>query len=389
MVLVIGSAITSFNRRKDNTSPADWAGEAFESALEMADVDRLHIDALIVSSESDFFSLQLNPASILAGHLGLIGAETLRVEGGGASGQLAVHAGVERILSGRAKCVAVLGVDPSASALSGGSVRQLYGYSFDFWTDGLTGATSTALYALSWQAYAAETGGDAALLNVVTRKNRRNALRNPLAHLPRNHTPEDFEASPMIASPYRRLHCSPLSDGAAVLILASQEAAPKSRQTKAPSITGIGAASDQPALGHRTHAGRFSAKTKAAGRALDMANTNIQAIDTAEVYDAYAGAELQALDALGLSATPNKDMQNGVFDRDGARPINLSGGLLGQGAPVGATGVAQTATCARLLEGRYHEGLQPDRTLRHSLADTHGGIGTTCAVTVLEAGPAA
>ena len=78
MVLVIGSAITPFNRRKDHTSPADWAEDAFDRALGMATLDRRDLDALIVSSESDFFSLQLNPASILAGHLGLVGAETMR-----------------------------------------------------------------------------------------------------------------------------------------------------------------------------------------------------------------------------------------------------------------------------------------------------------------------
>lgn len=386
MVLVIGTAITPFNRRKDATAPADWAGQAFDAALRMADLDRSDLDALIVSSESDFFSLQLNPASVLAGHLGLVGAQTMRVEGGGASGQLAVHAAVDRILTGRARFVAVLGVDPSASALGGDSIRKLYGYSFDFWTDGLTGATASALYALSWQAYAAGGGNTEAALNTVVTKNRGNAMRNPNAHLPRIHTTDDFDTSPMIASPYRRLHCSPLSDGAAVLILSAQDAAPQARQRVAPRISGIGAASDQPGLGHRKTPGHFTAKTSAARQALNMAGIQIDAVDTAEVYDAYAGSEVQAIDALGLSSAPLDDLADGVFHRDGARPINLSGGLLGQGAPVGATGVTQTATCAQLLEGRYHAELQPGRPLRHALADTHGGVGTTCAVTVLSAG---
>ena len=62
---------------------------------------------------------------------------------------------------------------------------------------------------------------------------------------------------------------------------------------------------------------------------------------------------------------------------------------MGQGAPVGATGVGQTATCALMLEGRYHAGLQPNAPLGHALADTHGGVGTTCAVTTLSAGASA
>lgn len=389
MVLVIGAAQTPFNKRRDGSGFRDWAGDAFDAALAMSGIDRTDIDALIVGSESDFFTLQLNPASVLAQDLGLLGAEPLRVEGGGATGQLAVHAGVERILSGRARHVAVVGFDPSASSLAGDSIRELYGYSFDFWTDGLAGITATGLYALSWQAFAAEYGGKSEDLDLVTIKNRGNAMRNPNAHLPREHLAEDFAASPMIAAPYRRLHCSPLSDGAAALVLSSPDAAPASRRKNAARIAGIGAASDLPGLGHRKTPGAFTAKTKAAQRAFDMAGVGAAQISFAEVYDAYAGAELQAIAALGLAADPVKAMRAGDFDENGACPVNLSGGLMGQGAPVGATGVAQTATCALLLEGRYHAGLQPDRALSHALADTHGGVGTTCAVTVLSAGEAA
>ncbi|MEM8729185.1 MAG: thiolase family protein [Pseudomonadota bacterium] len=389
LVLVIGAAQTPFNRRRDGSGFRDWASEAFDAALAMSGIARGDIDALIVASESDFFTLQLNPASVLAQDLGLCGVETLRVEGGGATGQLAVHAGVERIVSGRARHVAVVGVDPSASALAGDSIRELYGYSFDFWTDGLSGVTATSLYALSWQAFAAAHGGHADDLNAVTIKNRRNAMSNPNAHLPRAHEAEDFAASPMIAAPYCRLHCSPLSDGAAALILSARDAAPGARVQRASRITGIGAGSDAPGLGHRRDPGTFTAKTEAASRALGMAGLSASHIAIAEVYDAYAGAEVQAAGALGLAEDPLRALRDGRFDADGSCPINISGGLMGQGAPVGATGVGQTATCALLLEGRYHAALQPMRPLGHALADTHGGVGTTCAVTVLRAGEAA
>lgn len=389
MVLVIGAAQTPFNKRRDGSSFRDWASDAFNAALAMSSIEHSDIDALIVASESDFFTLQLNPASVLAQDFGLIGAETLRVEGGGATGQLAVHAGVERIMSGRARHVAVVGVDPSASQLSGDSIRELYGYSFDFWTDGLAGVTATSLYALSWQAFAAGTGGTVADLNAVTLKNRNNAMLNPNAHLPRQHDTEEFATSPQIASPYCRLHCSPLSDGAAALILTNSDAAPDLRRKTAPQITGIGSASDFPGLGHRENPGKFVAKTLAAKRAMKMAGISASDIAVVEVYDAYAGAELQGIAALGLSDDPICDLHNGKFSNGGPCPINLSGGLMGQGAPVGATGVSQTATCALMLEGRYHAGLQPDGPLGHALADTHGGVATTCAVTTLCAGPSA
>ncbi len=385
-VIVTGAAQTPFNRRKDGSGPRDWAADAFWDALAMAQIEPAEIDALVVASESDFFSLQLNPSSILATELGLTGAAAMRCEGGGASGQLAVHAAAMAVQSGAARHVAVIGVDPSASSLSGDAVRALYGFSFDAWTDGMTGVTSTALYALSWQVFAAQQGLGAGHLAAVTMQNRANARANPDAHLSRSDSTEQIAASPMIASPYRRLHCSPLSDGAAAVILSRDTARTR---PAAPRLVGIGAATDHMHLGARKDPGVFAAKRIAMQRACAVAGITPREIGLAEVYDAYAGAQMQALAALSLSEDVRADLDAGVFAPEGRCPVNLSGGLMGQGAPVGATGVAQVASCARLLEGRYHPGLQPEALPRYALADTHGGVCTSAAVTILERGEAA
>ncbi|MEM1400757.1 MAG: hypothetical protein AAGF58_12785, partial [Pseudomonadota bacterium] len=113
MVAILGAALTNFNRRKDGSSFRDWAADAFLRALAMSGLECSDIDALFLASESDFFTLQLNPASVLADDLGLAGAASARIEGGGASGQLAVHAAVNAILAGSATRAAVIGVDPS------------------------------------------------------------------------------------------------------------------------------------------------------------------------------------------------------------------------------------------------------------------------------------
>jgi acetyl-CoA C-acetyltransferase len=381
-VAVAGSALTPFGRRKDHSSFRDWAADAFFGALTMADLDQSDIDMVIVASESDFFTLQLNPASVIADDLGLAGAATFRVEGGGASGQLAVHAAVARLTGGLSRHVAVIGVDPSASTLPADQVKELYSYSFDAWTDGMNGASASVLYALSFQDFMARNGVGVEDLDLVTIKNRQNACDNPGAHLPRRHDTAEIAVSPMIAAPYRRLHCSPLSDGAAAVILSRVDALPGSRRT-ASRITGIGAASDRTNLGARAKPGDFSAKRQAMQRACAMAGIGPTQIDVAEIYDAYAGSELQSIAALGLSKDWRGELHDGAFAKDGRLPVNLSGGLMGQGAPVGATGVGQTATCAMLLEGRYHPDLQPTRSLTHALADTHGGICTTSAVTIL------
>ncbi len=385
--IVCGVGITAFNRRTDGSSFRDWALAAFEDALSMSSLERPDIDALIVASESDFFSLQLNPASVLAGDLGLIGASTMRVEGGGASGQLAVQAGVRLIQSGAIRHVAVVGVDPSASQLSAQTVKSLYSFSFDAWVDGMTGVSSTVLYALSFQSFMNRVAVNSHHLGQVTRQNRANAMHNPRAHLGRLHKQPEIDESPMIATPYRRLHCSPLSDGAASVILSAPKHRPGKRKN-APAIVGAGAASDTVHLGARSDAGEFAAKRLAMQRACREAGITAKQINIAEVYDAYAGAQLQAIDALGLSSDICRDLDDGCFSPGGNCPINLSGGLMGQGAPVGATGVAQTATCALLLEGLYEKELQPVSLPRYAVADTHGGICTTAAVTLL-AGAAA
>lgn len=384
MVLVAGTGMTAFNRRKDGSGFRDWAGEAFREALVSADVDRDDIDALVVASESDFFSLQLNPSSVLADDLGLTNAACHRVEGGGASGQLGVHAGVSLVLSGLARRVAVVGFEPSASYLDPKTVTALYGYSFDAWTDGMTGASATALYALSARAFMQRTGVMSSDFAAVAVQNRQNACSNPDAHLPLETTEQDVLSSPVVSEPYRRLDCSPLSDGAAAIILGTNETVSAGRRG-APRIAGIGAANDRARLGDRLDPGYFKAKNHAAKRAYRMAEVACpqKQIEVAEVYDAYSGAQLQAIEALGLSDDFLSEHRARSFGPTGRLPVNLSGGLLGLGAPVGATGVAQVIACARQIEGTYHDGLQLEEPPRLAVADTHGGVGTTCAVTVL------
>jgi acetyl-CoA C-acetyltransferase len=380
MVAIAGASVSRFARHTDGLGFRDMARAALFSALDQSGVAPKDIDCLVVAGESDFFTLQLNPATIIAQDCGLTAAAAFRVEGGGASGQLAVQAAAARILSGMSHRIAVIGADMTASALPGEMLRHLYSHSFDAMTDGPTGITATQIYALSWQAFAATRGlGDADLAR-VTIAHRGNACANPAAHLPRRHSTDEIDASPLIASPYRRLHCSPLSDGAAALILAAPAALPTVRQT-APRIIGMGAATDRP-FARRPDPGTFSAKTRALQSACRMADVTPPQIDLAEVYDAYAGAALQALHTLGLSDAPGRDLANGRFAADGTLPVNLSGGLLGQGAAPGATGVAQVATCAMMLEGRY-PGTQPARIPRLALADTHGGICSNAAVTLI------
>lgn len=382
-VWVSGGAMSPFNRRKDGSSFRDWARAVVKEALDDAGLEASDIDALIVASESDFFTLQLNPAALLADECGLTGVAAKRVEGGGASGHVAVQAGVADIASGLARRVMVLGIEPSASHLAGVDVGALYALSFDAWTDGMTGVDSTSFYAMSALAYMARTGARHDDFARIAVRNRAHAQHNPNAHLPLDISLADVVGSPVVASPYHRLDCSPLSDGAAAVILAREADLPKLTRPRS-RFRATAGATDTVRLGERADPGFFSGKHLCATRAYKMADVTPDQIDLAEVYDSYSGAQLQALEALILAPNVIHAERAGGFDADGALPVNLSGGLLGQGAPVGATGVAQILTAARQLEGRY-VGKQPAHIPRLALVDTHGGIATLNCVSILEA----
>jgi acetyl-CoA C-acetyltransferase len=218
----------------------------------------------------------------------------------------------------------------------------------------------------------------------VSVKNHANAVGNAWAHKPMNITIDDVLSSPMIATPYHRLDCSLASDAAAAVVLAHPEAAPKAIRPLS-RIIGSGVGSDFARLGDRAERYTFLAKRRAAEAAYAMAGIKDASrdIDVAEICDPFTGAEIQSLEALGL-AEPGEAapaLADGVFDRDCDLPVNLSGGLIGQGGAPGATGIAQAVTMDRLLGGRYRQILS---TFERGLIDVHGGIGTLAAVHILE-----
>jgi acetyl-CoA C-acetyltransferase len=274
--------------------------------------------------------------------------------------------------------VLVVGFEHAASHLASDDVRRLYGLSFDADIEGMSGVGATNLYALSVRMFMARYGLTEEQMAQVSVKNHGNAMANPWAHLPREITVAQVLASRPVSAPYRLLDCCPLSDGAAAVVLMRAAVAPARAGGRA-AILGVGCASDQVRLGDRPSPEWFQSKTLAGQAAFSMAGIGPQDVDVAEIYDAYTGAELQAIAAYGLAAPERVGLQGfGASDR---LAVNLSGGLLGQGAAPGATGIAQVVALSRILTGRFW--LQPQRTPRHALADAHGGVATVSIATVI------
>ena len=387
-IVVAGCGATAFGAFRDGSTPRDWVLRCAREALDDAGVEAADVDAVVVGSESDFFSLQLAPGALLADEIGLVPCPVVRVEMGGGTGGAAIRAGFMHIRSGLHRCVLVIGFEHAASHLSGDDMRMLYGLSFDADVDGMAGATAANLYALSIAEHMRLYGTTEAQLAAVSVKNHGNAQANPGAHKPMAITVADVLASRPVCTPYKLLDCSIISDGAAAVVLASGDTA-RNRSRPRVHVTGSGCASDHVRLGDRAEPHRFRSKERSGRAACAMAGIERAAreIDVAEVYDAFTGAELQGIEALGLAndGEAGAAMAAGEFARDGRLPVNLAGGLIGQGGAPGATGVMQIVTLTRLLQGRYWPALQPQRRLRTALADAHGGVATVSFTHILEA----
>jgi acetyl-CoA C-acetyltransferase len=387
-VLIAGVGASAFGVSRDGSAPRDWVRRVAREALADAALDARDIDAVVVASESDFFSLQLAPGALLADEAGLVPAAVMRVEMGGGSGAAAVRAGFMHIASGLHRRVLVVGFEHAASHLAGDDMRMLYGLSFDADVEGMAGASAASLYALSMAEHMRVFGTTEAQLAAVSVKNHGNATANPLAHKPMTITAADVLASRAVSPPYKLLDCSLISDGAAALVLVAGDL-PQERARPRVRISGSGCASDHVRLGDRSEPHRFRSKERSGAAAYAMAQIKEPRleIDVAELYDAFTGAELQAIEALGLAPPGGAGpaLAAGEFGRDSRLPVNLSGGLIGQGGPPGATGVMQIVTLTRLLQGRYWPELQPARALRTALADAHGGVATVSITHVLEA----
>ena len=383
--IVLGGGAMPFRRHTDGSNWRDWVRTAGRSALSDAALEPADIDSLVVSSESDFFSLQVNPAPVVADELGLTGVSAIRVEAGGASGGAALRTAFAQIRGGTARRVLVVGFENTASRLSASDVQRIYGLSFDADVDGMAGATAVSLYALSAMLHMEKHGTTPEQRAAVSVKNHANAKLNSYAHKPMDLTIADVLASPNVSTPYHRLDCSLISDGAAAIVLAHPDHAPASDRPRS-IIAGSGAATDHARLGDRTEPHRFQAKVDAAKRAYDMAHIRSPStdIEVAEVYDAFTGAELQGIEALGLAreGQAGPATLDGRFDADGALPVNLSGGLIGQGGAPGAVGIMQAIHMDRILTGRSE--LTGGRDFRRGLIDAHGGVCTSAIAHVME-----
>ncbi len=311
-----------------------------------------------------------------------IGAALRSVQTVTADGLWAIATGVMLIRSGHADVVAVEGHSKASDMLTLGHIHQ---FALDpIWNRPLD-VSPHAIAGLEMNRYLEASGATEEQCAMVVEKNRRGALDNPIAAYPADIRAEDVNASPATWWPLRDLDIAKRADGCVVLVLASEDRARD--LTDAPVwVMGVGWDSGSPTLESRSWE-ETDYVTRAANRAYRMAGIAhpTRDVDLAEVDDTYSYRELMHLEALRL-ARPGEAgsmLEEGYFARDGELPVNVSGGMLGQGNLFEANGLARTLECVLQLRGEAGERQVEDAGV--AVAQSWRGVPTTSAAVAVYA----
>jgi len=379
-VAVIGVGMTKWGELWEKSLRQNFVETAL-LALEDAGVSK--IDSMYVGSMSPgLFIGQEHIASLLADYLGKTPLPATRVESACASGGLALRQGYIEVASGLSDIVLVGGVEKMTD-VNGNEATYALGTAADQEYEGFHGITFPGLYALIARAHMEKYGTTREQLAMVAVKNHDNGSMNPLAQYPYKITVEAVLNSVLVADPLRVLDCSPITDGAAAVILSSLSTA---RKLKKPlvKIIGSGHATDSISLSSRKDITWQESTFQAARQAYKMSGKKPKNIDLVEVHDCFTIAEICVTEALGFFE-PGKGgeaVQKGLTSLKGKIPVNASGGLKAKGHPVGATGVAQAIEIVKQL--REDAGQRQVKKARVGMTQNMGGSGGSALVHIFE-----
>lgn len=392
-VAVIGAGTTPFRSRWPDKTFFELAFEAGKAAMEDAGIGKDDVQSAVYGVYNELFERQMMPEIFVSEYLGLTLIPATRVAAGGATGGAAVRSGFLEVASGVHDVVLVLGVEKALDCFnyevgkSTPEVLNSIAYSIDMTYEYPLGAFAAAEYALPTVAHMERYGTTERQMALVSVKNHGNAVGNPIAQSPMKITVEDVLKSPQICYPFKLLDNCLYSEGASALILASEDVARE--LTDDPVwVSGVGMALDRAFPGFKTEAGpskpwEFGSTRVACQRAYEMAGIKDprRELDLIEFHDAFTSAEILSYEAAGLcpEGEGGRLLEEGVVFPDGDLPTCPSGGLIGCGHAVGATGVMQTAEALNQLRGRM--GKRQLKKARRAMIQSIGGV--ACAFTVM------
>ncbi len=381
-VAIIGVGMIPWGELWEDSLRKIWTRAAV-AALEDAGIDT--VDLITVGCMSPgLFVGQEHLASLVADQLGMPGVPASRVESACASGSLALRHAFAEVAAGLVDIALVTGVEKMTD-VDGGAATYTLGTAADQEYESFHGITFPGLYAMMARVHMAHHGTTSRQMAAVSVKNHANGLLNPNAQYHLKVSIEDVLSSTPVAEPLHLLDCSPITDGAAALILAPiDRARDLARGRPVVRIAGSGMATDTIALADREDLSRLRAVELSAERAYTMAGKKPSDIHVAEVHDCFTIAEIMTTEALGFfePGEGGPAAEKGWTALDGKIPVNPSGGLKSKGHPVGATGVAQVCEIVNQLRGEA--GQRQVEGARVGLAQNMGGSGGSSVVHILE-----
>ncbi|WP_438274937.1 acetyl-CoA acetyltransferase [Nitrobacter sp.] len=357
---IVGWAHTPFGKLDCETVESLVVRVAIE-ALTDAGIAARDVDEIVLGHFNAGFSPQDFTASlVLQSDPELRFKPATRVENACATGSAAVHQGIRAIASGAARIVLVVGVEQMTRAPGPEIGRNLLRASY-LPEDGDTPGGFAGVFGKIAQAYFQKYGDQSDALAMIAAKNHRNGVANPYAQI-RKDFGYDFcrsesEKNPFVAGPLKRTDCSPVSDGAAALVLMDAEAAKTAR--KAVTIRATAHAQDFLPMSKRNILD-FEGCAVAWQRALATAGVTLSDLSFVETHDCFTIAELIEYEAMGLTPRGQgaRAIKEGWTGKNGKLPVNPSGGLKAKGHPIGATGVSMHVMSAMQLAGEAPGGMQ-------------------------------
>jgi acetyl-CoA C-acetyltransferase len=384
---IIGVSSSKFGVRND-VNFNELAYESFKEAINEANIDLKDVSFLAVSNIG-FWSSEPLPAVTIGEYLGLTGIGTLRVEAACASGSAAIKTAYDMIKSGEGEVVVVVGIEKMNESMTPVVVEMIGRAGNYFWEFENFGLTFPGYYALYATAYMNKYGAKEEDLCEVAIKNHYYGARNPRAHFQKEVTLEECMRSRYVAWPLKLYDCTPISDGSATVILASEDYIRKSGIKDPIWIKSIGYSNDTSNLSKRDNFLSLKASVEAAEKAYKKANIDkdklTKIFDVIEVHDCFTIAEILAYEDLGLFKRGEgyKVVREKQTYIGGIIPVNLSGGLKAKGHPLGATGVSMIAELVKQLNYKAEKQRQADIKNGYALAHNVGGTGHYAYVTIL------
>ncbi len=383
-VAIIGVGQSPFVRQYPG-SIRELAFEAFKDAMADARLTTEQIDASVVCSAPEY-DKQRSPAGVFAEYLGLNPQPTFYVETLCSSSSTGLRLAYSLVASGLHDVVAVLGFQ-KMSEISSSESQERMGRGADIQWESPFGTMMPAYYAMYAQAHMATYGTSPDDLALIRVKAATYGQINDLAVYRKPVTfdmftdPENRMTGP-VASPLRVGDCCANADGSSCVIVASEEKA-RAWCDKPVWILGLGAATASVNLAGRDLFTGLAVAREAARQAYEMAGVGPGDIDVAEVHDCFTIAELMAYENLGF-AEPGQGpelIRSKATYKEGEIPVNVDGGLLSKGHPIGATGGSQIRTIVLQLRGEAGDMQVRDPAI--GLVHNIGGVGLYGNVTIL------